>query len=46
MATQSGVVNIGNTDANADWLRTPKKRKVEEQIHEELEEQEKRRAMQ
>lgn len=36
MAKLNIVINIGNTDENADWTKTPKKRRAEERIHENL----------
>jgi hypothetical protein len=31
------VINIGDTDENADWIKTKKNRREEREIHEELE---------
>ena len=30
-------INIGDTDENADWIKTPENRKSEREIHERLE---------
>ena len=30
------TVNIGDTDENADWIKTPENRKSEREIHEKL----------
>jgi len=30
------TVNIGDTDENADWIKTPENRKREREIHEKL----------
>jgi hypothetical protein len=37
MAKRRGTVNIGNTDANADWIKTPENRETERLIHDDLE---------
>jgi len=29
-------INIGDTDENADWIKTPENRESERRIHEEL----------
>jgi len=29
-------INIGDTDENADWIKTPENRKSEREIHEKL----------
>jgi len=29
-------INIGDTDENADWIKTPENRTSEERIHEDL----------
>jgi len=39
MTKHKKVVNIGDTDKNADWIKTPKNRESERRIHEELEKQ-------
>jgi len=31
------IINIGDTDQNADWLKTPENRRTEREIHEQLE---------
>ena len=31
------IVNIGDTDENADWIKTKKNRREEREIHEALE---------
>ena len=36
MKKRSVVINIGDTDKNADWIKTPKNRKSEREIHEAL----------
>ena len=36
MVTQWPSVNIGDTDENADWIKTPENRASEAAIHEEL----------
>jgi len=36
MTKHRGIVNIGDTDANADWIKTPENRESERRIHEEL----------
>jgi len=33
------VVNVDDTDRNADWIKTPENRKSEQAIHDELAEQ-------
>ena len=30
------IVNIGDTDENADWIKTPENRESERRIHEKL----------
>ncbi len=42
MTEHEEIVNIGDTDENADWIKTPENRKTEKEIHDKLaEEQEK-----
>ena len=36
MSLNTTVINIGNTDQNADWIKTPENRASEARIHEEL----------
>ena len=36
MTRHTQVVNIGDTDENADWIKTPENRKSEREIHEQL----------
>ena len=36
MAKKRPRVNIGDTDENADWIKTPENRESERRIHEEL----------
>jgi len=36
MAKRKVIVNIGDTDENADWIKTPKNRETEQQIADEL----------
>jgi len=36
---QKQTINIGDTDKNADWIKTPKNRKTEAEIHAKLAEQ-------
>ena len=37
MSTEhAGLINIGDTDENADWIKTPENRKSEREIHEKL----------
>jgi len=36
MKQHTGIVNIGDTDENADWIKTPENRKSEREIHEKL----------
>jgi hypothetical protein len=37
MVKRNVVVNIGDTDENADWIKTKKNRREEREIHEALE---------
>ena len=37
MTQHTQIVNIGDTDENADWIKTPENRKSEREIHEALE---------
>ena len=36
MKQHISVVNIGDTDENADWIKTPENRKSEREIHDRL----------
>jgi len=36
MAKRSQLVNIGDTDANADWIKSPENRESEQRIADEL----------
>lgn len=36
MVEHTEVVNIGDTDTNADWIKTAQNRKEEEAIHDSL----------
>ena len=36
MTKHKRVINVGDTDENADWILTPEKRKVEAKLHEGL----------
>jgi len=36
MKQHTEVVNIGDTDENADWIKTPENRESESEIHDKL----------
>lgn len=36
MAKKLRIINVGDTDANADWIKTAKSRAEEERIYQEL----------
>ena len=36
MKQHTEFVNIGDTDQNADWIKTPKNRRSERRIHEQI----------